>query len=210
MEAERFDSWTKGLATRANRRTVLRGITAATLGALGLRAQETAAQPQTVTICHWDDESGIYQQLTIPEAALGGHGRHAGDVLNPDFTSDAHCGSCGNTCTGGATCGGGGTPGVCGTAAACDPFLTRDGNGDCVNPCSLGTCVTCASRLCGANPDGSAFCADGYWEWTCESQCDTELHIYDVTGGTVNYDICRDGYGACIQVEGPRSVCSTT
>jgi hypothetical protein len=90
------------------------------LGLVGLRAvAPAAAQADKVTICHWDADAGVYDQISVSVDGLNGHGRHAHDILAPDFGSDATCGDCNTACVAPATCGGGGVAGACGTS--CSP-----------------------------------------------------------------------------------------
>jgi hypothetical protein len=137
MEAHRFDSLTKRLATRASRRSALRGLAGGALAAAGWAGAASAAPSEKVTICHWDDELGIYQQLSISENALGGHRRH-GDFLLPE---NGTCGDCNTFCpatAGICEIGSCSAEGVCtyGPApfgADCGKCRICDGAGECVN-----------------------------------------------------------------------------
>jgi hypothetical protein len=51
MDSKHFDSFVKSFGTAASRRRVVRGATAAALGALGLGVGRAAAAPQTCATC---------------------------------------------------------------------------------------------------------------------------------------------------------------
>jgi hypothetical protein len=225
MDGPDFDRIARRLAMATDRRSVVRGFAAGLLATAGLRQSGAAAPPSKVTICHWDAALGAYQQLAVPAKAANAHAKHAQDIVAPDFASPATCGGCNTACPtpehGTATCAAescgircdaGYQPDAAGTACElepCGPFLTHDAAGNCVNPCTLGTCFGCASRLCGVNPDASAFCVNGHWEWGCDAAHNSVLHIYSIVAGVVA-DTCRPGNGANIVVEGDRSSCSTS
>jgi hypothetical protein len=165
MDTNRFDRLTRNLGAGMSRRTLLRGALAGAAGAAGLSRLDAAASQEKVTICHWNEARGSYQQLTISAAGLNGHGKHANDILYPDFSSDQTCGDCNTTCGDGLTCGGDGTPGVCGNSIpeVCPLFTVRHTSGQCVSPCESVSCdASCpeGGNTCFANADGSAMCAD--------------------------------------------------
>jgi hypothetical protein len=58
VEPDRFDVWTRKLATRTSRRRSIRGLAGGAIAALGLHRLEVAAQPARVTICHWESSQG--------------------------------------------------------------------------------------------------------------------------------------------------------
>lgn len=142
MDGHRFDVLAKAVATGRSRRTVLRGLGAGALGLLGASRMAQAAPAGKVTICHWDADLGVFQQLTISQNGLHGHRNHLKDNLTPDFANDSsNCGGCGVVCTGDATCSNGecvSVPKVCTPAN----MLGADGlgricqnDGDC--PCGV-------------------------------------------------------------------------
>jgi hypothetical protein len=51
MDSKHFDSFVKSFGTAASRRRVVRGATAAALGALGLGVGRAAAAPRTCATC---------------------------------------------------------------------------------------------------------------------------------------------------------------
>lgn len=163
MEPELFDSLTKRLATRASRRSALRGLAGGALAAAGWSRAGSAAPRGKITICNWDDDAGLYRQLSINENGLNGH-RHHDDILDPDFTSDETCGDCNTSCTA--------TAGTCGTGACLEGVCSYSQD---VTQCT-GICETCAlSSLGSYNCEPLSYGAD------C-GKC----HICDGAGACVN------------------------
>jgi hypothetical protein len=75
----------------------------------------------------------------------------------------------------------------CPCDSSCPPFQTRNTSGQCVSPCSLGTCGACGLSLCGAQADGTAVCINGNPLVTCSQTCTTTpsgadacLQVWDV------------------------------
>lgn len=155
------------LARTANRRSMLRGMTAGILGIVGLRQTDagTRGRGEMVTICHATTR-GAYRQISVRPEAVRTHEKHPLDIINPDFSSNENCGGCGITCTDSDTCGGGGNSGVCGQMPGtdeCPPYMIPNpvsGGNPCWYPCDLNGCSNCSSGFCVANSDGSAFCLE--------------------------------------------------
>ncbi len=87
MDGLEFDAIVRRLATGQSRRSVLRGF----LGGVGLvaaKAGHTLAAPAPkVTICHWSEELGYYELISVSENAVPAHEahQHGMDIINPDF-----------------------------------------------------------------------------------------------------------------------------
>ena len=136
MDDLKFDSVARQIATSASRRSLLRGMAAGALGAIGLRQTGAFAQDrERVTICHLTPR-GDYRQISVIPEAVRTHEEHSGDTINPDFASNENCGGCGIVCPEGQTCGGNGTPGVCAEEPGIECPLFYISSGDqCLNPC---------------------------------------------------------------------------
>jgi hypothetical protein len=100
MDAHRFDEMTK---TR-------RGFvgTLAGLAAVGIGAKLVSAAPGNgrgghvpVDLCHFDEDTGTWEQITVDERAVPAHVENHGDyfVSEVDFATDVfNCGGCGIEC----------------------------------------------------------------------------------------------------------------
>jgi hypothetical protein len=101
MDGQRFDSLARKLAGRADRRSVLRSLIG---GGAALAAMKTgsvlAAPADKVTICHWSEDLGYYEQISVSTNAVKAHKahQHGLDIISPDFTSDQTCGDCNSVC----------------------------------------------------------------------------------------------------------------
>jgi hypothetical protein len=186
MDAERFDTWAKTLATRTSRRAALRGLAGGAIAAFGLRRLEVAAQPAQVIICHWDATQGVYEQLSVSVNGLEGHGRHSRDILTPEFTSTTTCGDCNTACLDGQAC----IAGTC--VSSCVPDCTGKTCGD--NGCggSCGSCpegTTCLDDVCDCEPQPVA-CGPN----DCGPLVDNcDAIVGECTGGCT----CVESYQAC-------------
>jgi hypothetical protein len=213
MEANRFDSLTKRLATRASRRSALRGLAGGALAAAGLATSSSAAPRGKVTICHWDDDRGVFEQLSINENGLNGHRRHARDILNPDFTANETCGDCTTSCTASAgTCG----IGTCSAEGCCsyepdDSLCPGDcqtcvqanlGNYDCA-PLPYGAdCGKC--HIC----DGAGACITAVDETNPNVSCrDDEAGEFCCAGDCTNTGLDELNCGFCGNVCDPGLTC---
>jgi hypothetical protein len=149
MDVERFDSLTRSLGTRRNRRGVVKSFGAAALGAaglIGLQKTVGAAPSNKVNICHLD-EYGAYRYISVSSNAIPAHTAH-GDAIDPDFATDVdHCGGCGIVCgappNASATC----SENVCGFT--CNAGYKPDGIGGCIASLS-----DCEEVFLSGGPDG--------------------------------------------------------
>ena len=188
MEANRFDSLTKKLATRANRRSALRGLAGGALAAAGWAGAASATPRGRVTICHWDNNAGAYQQITINENGLNGHRRHPNDTFN--FTSDETCGDCSTSCTTNAgIC----EIGTCSSEGACS-YGPADYGADC-GKCHIcdgaGTCINAVDET---NPNVSCLDEEA-GEFCCAGDC-VHTGLDELNCGTCG-NICASGLTCC-------------
>ncbi len=187
MDRNRFDDLTRTLGARSNRRSVVKSFGAAALGAagvIGLRGAVGAAPAAKTTICHWDAVLATYQQLSVTAKDLKGHAKHGHDILAPDFTSPATCGTCTTTCpdptNGTATC----TNGGCGVS--CDDGYEPDGSGGCQ---AASTPPDCADVGCPSSGEcyNPGICSNG----SCSAETPKDLGVLCSAGRTC------DGAGTC-------------
>lgn len=81
MDTNRFDAWAKGLATRSDRRSVLRGLIGLGGGAVAAAITTRTADAQwSVQVCLPDD-SGGYTLRLVPKASVPYYVNHYGAVL---------------------------------------------------------------------------------------------------------------------------------
>jgi hypothetical protein len=171
VDNDRFDTLTRALGQGRSRRTVVKGLAAAALGAVGLRrlgsasAQNLGNSP-CAHFCVALYPPGPERGDCISAAAQGqgicpSCGADAtnvcqatdGTIYCPDFQTDpANCGGCGAVCSqpanGSATCSGGGC------VITCNDGYEPDGTGGCV---AISTCGACPSI---STPDGACYWLD--------------------------------------------------
>ncbi len=225
MDDNRFDAFTRRLATGRSRRAVLRGLVG---GGAALVADRSvtllAAQPDTVAVCHLDDETGTYQVLDLPSAAVSAHLEH-GDFLFGGCCTNADCDG-GDACTQPATCQEGvcipGASVTCSVtddcyAAFCDPVTgceqTYRGDGQRCgildDVCFDGACCTpyCPSGNCfeADSCGGTCRCAGTGRICASNGSC---IYACDLSSGAPCDTICGTG-GTCIPYAGGTCVSGT-
>jgi hypothetical protein len=161
MDQQKFDAFTRTLASGQSRRGLLKGLTGTAIGGLlaAVGIAEAGAKPKTNEPC------------TAPNTKCGkGKGKNA--VCVNTQTDAANCGSCGNTCAATESCVGGQcecpaitcsgletvNPGTC--QCTC-PHTTYD----CTDPLVFNS-STCTCEGC---PQGTEFCAGSQ---ACDPVCD--------------------------------------
>lgn len=176
MDPHRFDELARTLGAAHSRRGVMRALRAGALGIVGLTglSREAAARPAgKVTICHLDNDLGVYKQLSVSENAVRAHLAHGDGILNDDAN---HCGICGNVCptpaNSTATC----TDGQCGFTClegfaecngACVDHASDPANcGGCGNACPTGFCTSSECVTCPKASDDSSYSGScwSYWQ----------------------------------------------
>lgn len=97
MDIQKFDAFSRSLASGTPRRSVLKGMLGAALVAMtGSRAGSALAGASKTAICHsTGSTTNPWEYITVADAALPAHMGHG----DGPFNSVNHCGACGNTCT---------------------------------------------------------------------------------------------------------------
>lgn len=137
MDGTKFDALAKGLATGRTRRSVLRGLIGGGAAVVAARTGTTLAVPQgKVTICHWSEDLGYYELISLSGNAVPAHGAH-GDIINPNFTDVNNCGDCNTACEAVDPC----TPAACtddgcNAVSSCDDGVCGDDGCETVSTCS--------------------------------------------------------------------------
>ena len=163
MDGNGFDELTRRLATGRTRRSVLRGLVGGGAALVAARTGASLAAPEDkTTICHWSEDLGYYEQISISLNGLHGHEGHGQDLLYPDFESNETCGNCNTACGEDEICGEAGcepAPPVCSsrTIFADNPFSVDTGIflglGDSVAVSATGTAMW--SSVDENGPDGT-------------------------------------------------------
>src|SRR4051812_2899491 len=155
MDGNRFDELIRGLASSRSRRGVLKTMSAAALGAVGLgRTTLVDAANDKVTICHKPD-TPAEKTMDVPTSALGGHLGH-GDYKGP-CCKDKTCPT--DQCNT-ATCNN--ATGACSLQPKANGTTCNDGNA-CTrtDTCQNGACV-------GGNPVSCPATDQCHTAGTCE------------------------------------------
>jgi hypothetical protein len=186
MDANRFDAWIKALGRRPSRRHLLRGLLGLGGGAVAATVTTREADAQwSVQVC-LPNGSGGYTSRLVPKSSVPLYQQRYGAIL-PTNGSCSVCQpgltSCGGVCklgdgqgctTAAACCSGECISGICGPPVPCGPFLTRNSQGNCVDPC---TPSPCANALCAVTPGGTALCLKS-GEITC-TECVSDAGCLD-------------------------------
>jgi hypothetical protein len=102
MDGNGFDELTRRLATGQTRRSVLRGLVGGGAALVAARAGGAviAAPQDKITICHWSEDLGYYELISVSENAVPAHTAHPRglDIIGPDFASIETCGDCNVAC----------------------------------------------------------------------------------------------------------------
>ena len=187
MDMQDFDDLTRTLATRKNRRGVLRVLGGAFAAAVALRTGKAAAKPDKLAICHATGSAdNPWVVIEIAGPAWEAHRAH-GDRPFIDCCSDADCGS--GACIDGAC------------SASCSPTFT-------VDDCDGVTCgafsdgcdgtVTCGCAgdydTCGGGgEDGQCGCSGMTYEQACGDACGGTVTDGCGTVHTCECDVVCDG-----------------
>jgi len=187
MDGNRFDELTRGLANLKSRRGVLKTMSAAALGAVGLsRSGLVEATTDKVRICH-KPGTPAEQTMDVPNSAVAGHLGH-GDYLGP-CCKDKTCppDQC-NT----ATCNN--VTGACGLKPKANGTTCSDGNA-CTqtDTCQNGSCVGSNPVVCAApeqcHTAGSCDPATGQ----CSNPNAPDETPCDAGNACTSGDFCSDG-----------------
>ena len=83
MDARGFDDLTRRVARAASRRSLLRGLIGGAAAIVTTKAGTSLAQPDKVSICHWDEEEQGYALLSVSQRGWenGHQGQHEQDEL---------------------------------------------------------------------------------------------------------------------------------
>jgi hypothetical protein len=96
MDSSRFDAISRAMASGNSRRSILRGMIGASIAIVAGKHVASAAPAAKVNICHsTGSATNPWVQISVAEAAVGGHLGHGDGYLN----STDHCGACGNACS---------------------------------------------------------------------------------------------------------------
>ncbi|MFN8592105.1 MAG: hypothetical protein U0031_11660 [Thermomicrobiales bacterium] len=214
MDQERFDQLTRGLATGATRRGVVRTLTAAVLGGITIAAgvTETSAKAKKkqgggkgkgkgkgtgagrgkVAVCHYDSEADTYVLLTVSQSGWNsGHAKHSKDFQQADKNGcclDSDCASLSDACHVGRCLVSAKRIGACQAVPTPDQACTSPNRCLRHTTCQAdGTCGGGATRPCQARECNTVQCNPATGE------CDyTPIPGASCAGGT-----CND-QGACV------------
>ncbi len=162
MDDRRFDDLARQLATGRTRRALLKGLFGGSVAILATGTGSALAKPNAdkkVTVCHYDDDTGQYSEISIAQQALDAHlQHHHGDSVGTCLCTPLSCASLGcgqqqDGCGGIIDCG-------CCTDADCEAST------DCMtNRCDHGLCIQQASI--------PVDCAVGEWSpaGACSAEC---------------------------------------
>ena len=90
MDGNGFDELTRRLATGRSRRSVLRGLVGGGAALVAAKTGVTLAAPEDkVTICHWSEDLGYYELISVSPNAVAAHDahQHGLDNVGPNFDS---------------------------------------------------------------------------------------------------------------------------
>jgi hypothetical protein len=178
MDGRGFDDLTRNVAQATSRRSLLRGLIGGGAAVVATKAGTTLAQPDKISICHWDEYEQGYVLLSISERGwVNGH--------QTQHEEDEQLSGAPNCCT----------YHECGANEVC--AVGDDGYTECVCGLDASDCDECYQvnpETCACEPsessscaEGAGFCADEVR--TSERVCVTERFGHDT--GT-DRDDCRN------------------
>jgi hypothetical protein len=198
MDGASFDRLARGLAAGHTRRSVVKRLGAAALGALGLagagRASRAGAGQAKRSLCHaTGDATNPWVVIDVAEPAWNDHAAH-GDKVYVNCCTDSDC-------TGEYdTCGGGGVEGACGCTPDCSAATCADPGDGCGGTCS-GACSPTITITFVPDPNFPVFClVNLYLHDFAPNTTYSVQYVAKASNGTVflagaPFDVTTDGGG---------------
>jgi hypothetical protein len=99
MDGKGFDDLTRRLVTQRSRRSVLRGLVGGSAALVAAKAGASLAAPEDkVTICHWSEDLGTFEPISVSGNAVDAHLAHGDQICGEGQVCTAD--GCGSACFG--------------------------------------------------------------------------------------------------------------